>query len=490
MPTSIPEIKLPQLQSYIGESFQAPRVARGQSLINPNDLKPLQEQASCSTEQVERLLSVADNAYAKSEWERTPATERADVLDRIADGLSCKDLQESMAIADAATTGAVLKLTRLMAQVCPLSFRAAANYLREGHLDQVLPGPKGDVEYFRRPWGPALLISPWNGPTAIGSHKIASALAAGAPCIAKPSEWAPHSSVLMAKVISQVGLPEGTFQLACGNREIGGMLVADPRVKSISFTGGSAGGRAVARQAVHYFKPIQLELGGNNPMVVFPDADIDLAAQAITYGLVNLNAQWCRALGRVIVHNSIKTRLLDRVLEEFSRVKLGHSLDPDSEMGPQIHMAQYQGILNALKQLEERGGTVMQSTPLPNLPGYFIPPTLVDGCDPVDTREEIFGPVATVHGFDSEEEALQLANGTDYGLAAYVFSENVPAATAFSREIRTGGVKINGYSLLSISPQAPRGAWGISGLGEEGTGHTIEFFTGARVVGCAPLASR
>jgi acyl-CoA reductase-like NAD-dependent aldehyde dehydrogenase len=215
-----------------------------------------------------------------------------------------------------------------------------------------------------------------------------------------------------------------------------------------------------------------------------------MAAQAITFGLVNLNAQWCRALGRVIVHRSIKAKLLERVLEEFSRVKLGHSLDPESEMGPQIHAGQHQGILDELDRLQNAGGSILQSTPLPPLAGYFIPPTLVDGCLPQDTREEIFGPVATIHSFDTEAEALQLANGTDYGLAAYVFSRDEEKATAFAREIRTGGVKINGYSLLSLSPQAPRGAWGLSGVGEEGTGQTIEFFTGARVVGKAPLATR
>lgn len=484
------ETYLPELQNYIDGRVEAPAVPRGRSLINPNNLAPLQEQRSCSEDQAESALAAVEAADAAATWERTPILERADVLEQIAEKLSVAEVRESMALADALTTGAALRVTRVMAELSSLSFLAAARYLREGHLEQRLPGKLGEVNYFRRPWGPALLVSPWNGPTAIGSHKIASALAAGAPCIAKPSEWAPHSAVIMAQAISEVELPHGTFQLTCGNREIGGKMVADPRIKSVSFTGGTAGGRAVAQACLHDFKPTQLELGGNNPMVVFADADLDLAAQAITYGLVNLNAQWCRALGRLIVHNSIKEQLLERVLEEFSRVKLGDSLDPESEMGPQIHAAQYHGILDELERLQSVGGNILQSTALPALTGYFIPPTLVDGCEPGETTEEIFGPVATVHGFDTEAEALALANGTAYGLAAYVFSRDEKKATAFSREIRTGGVKINGYSLLSLSPKAPRGAWGLSGLGEEGTGHTIEFFTGARVVGKAPLAKR
>lgn len=482
--------ELPELLSYIDGNVEVPAVARGNFLLDPNDLTSLQEQRSCSEEQVERALAAAAAADSRAEWEHTPTLERAELLEKVAKRLSAEDVSNAIALADATTTGAVLSVTRTMAKLAPLSFIAAARYLREGHLEQHLPGKLGEVEYFRRPWGPALLVSPWNGPTAIGSHKIASALAAGAPCIAKPSEWAPHSAVLMAKILHEAGLPQDTFQLVCGNRNMGEKLLTDARIKSISFTGGTAGGRAVANACVHDFKPMQLELGGNNPLVVFADADLELAAKAITFGLVNLNAQWCRALGRVIVHRSIKEQLLERVLGEFSRVRLGSSLDPDSEMGPQIHQGQYQGVLEELERLQQAGGTVMQSTPLPALAGYFIPPTLVDGCSPNDTKAEIFGPVAAVHTFDTEKEARQLANGTDYGLAAYVFSANEDAAFAFSRTLRTGGVKINGYNLLSLSPAAPRGAWGHSGLGEEGTGHTIEFFTGARVVGLAPLAER
>ncbi len=154
-------------------------------------------------------------------------------------------------------------------------------------------------------------------------------------------------------------------------------------------------------------------------------------------------------------------------------------------MGPMIHQQQYDSVLSAIDSLEASGGESLTSTPLPQLPGYFIPPTLVDGCTPDVTREEIFGPVAAVHSFDTESEALQLANGTDYGLAAYVYSRDEARAFAFARRLRTGGVKINGYSLLSLS-SAPRGAWGISGLGEEGAAESITFFTGARTVGLSP----
>jgi acyl-CoA reductase-like NAD-dependent aldehyde dehydrogenase len=476
---------LPELRSYIDGELVTPTVDRGNMLLNPNDLQPMQAQLSCSEEQVEKALAAADKAYRDETWENTPAAERATFIEAIADALEAPEQRERIAHADAVTTGAVIKVTRKMAQLAPFVFRNAAHYLHAGKLEQKLPGKLGQVEYFRRPWGPALLVSPWNGPTAIGSHKIASALAAGAPCIMKPSEWAPHSAVVMAEIIASAGLPEGVFQLTCGSRHIGGQMVSDQRIRAISFTGGTAGGQVIARACADDFRPTQLELGGNNPLVVFADADLDQAALGIAYGLTNLNAQWCRALGRILVHRSVKDALLKKVEQQLSNITLGHSLDENSDMGPLIHRQQYESVITEIERLRNCGGEIIQSTPMPDLPGYFVAPTLVDGCKPEETREEIFGPVATVHVFESEQEALELANGTEYGLAAYVYSQDEQRAFAFSRRIRTGGVKINGYSLLSLS-SAPRGAWGISGLGEEGAGESIEFFTGARTVGLSP----
>ena len=476
---------LPPLRSFIDDDILLPDVDRENMLRNPNDRAPLQAQFSCSSEQVERALASAHHAFEGGEWENTPAVERADLLDKIAEALDAPAVQDRIAHVDAITTGAVIRVTRTMARLAPFVFRHAATYIREGGLAQKLPGKRGDVEYFRRPWGPALLVSPWNGPTAIGSHKIASALAAGAPCIAKPSEWAPHSALIMAEIIAGLQLPRGTFQLTCGSRHIGGQMVEDARIGSVSFTGGTLGGQVIARACADTFKPTQLEPGGNNPLVIFEDADLDLAATGIAYGLTNLNAQWCRALGRVLVHRSIKDALLERVMDALGEIRLGNSLDESSDMGPMIHQQQYDSVLAAIEQLEGQGGQLLRTTPLPDLPGYFIPPTLVDGCSADSTREEIFGPVATIHSFDTETEALKLANGTEYGLAAYVYSTDEARAFNFARKLRTGGVKINGYSLLSLS-SAPRGAWGISGLGEEGAAESITFFTGARTVGLSP----
>jgi acyl-CoA reductase-like NAD-dependent aldehyde dehydrogenase len=477
---------LPELKNYIADQFSTPEIERDGFVCNANTDEALQRQLSCSTEQVEQALQASADAYEAGVWENTPSRERAEVLDAIAQELSKTHYIEAISRADALTTGAPIRTTLKMAQLAPLVFKGAAQSIRAGLLESKVPGPTVDVDYFRSPWGPSLLISPWNGPTAIGSHKIASALAAGAPCIIKPSEWAPHSAVLMAQAIATVGLPKGVFQLTCGSRHIGAQMVNDSRIKAISFTGGLNGGRAIARAAADQFVPTQLELGGNNQLLVLQDADLEKAAMGIAYGLSNLNGQWCRALGRVIVHEDQKQTLIKRVLDILSTLSLGHSLSDATDMGPMVNRGQYESVLADIEKLKALGGQVLQSTALPDLKGYFIPPTLIDGCSPDDTREEIFGPVACVHTYRTPEEALALANGTELGLAGYVYGEDLEKATAFAKAMRTGGVKINGYSLLSIGQNTPRSAWGLSGLGEEGQTQSIEFFTGARVVGVSP----
>lgn len=480
------DYSLPELTNYIDGVFSAPTTSRGHYLCDANSGEPLQERRNSDAGQVSNALEAADRIHAEATWEETPAHERATVLENIAEELSGETYADTISTADSLTSGAIIRTTRKMAKILPMVFRGAAAYLREGHLEQKVPGPCGEVEYLRRPWGPALLIAPWNGPTAIASHKIASALAAGAPCILKPSEFTPHSAVMMARAAHRAGLPAGTFQLVLGDRTVGATMVEDPRIKAVSFTGGLAGGRAIARACADDFIPTQLELGGNNQLVVFEDADLDKAATGIAYGLTNLNGQWCRALGRLLVHESVKDALLDKVLSLLSSLRLGHSLDEQSDMGPLVHRGHFEQVQADIERLQAKGGQLLCSTPLPDLKGNFIAPTLVDGCQPADTREEIFGPVAAVHTFRNDEEALTLANGTDLGLAGYVYSENTERVFAFARRMRTGGVKINGYSLLSIGQGTPRGAWGLSGLGEEGHAQSIEFFTGARVIGVSP----
>jgi acyl-CoA reductase-like NAD-dependent aldehyde dehydrogenase len=456
-------------------------------ICDANTAEPLQLHASADGDLVEAALASAQACHNQNDWARDTSG-RADALDRIAGYLSDPARLEAIALADSLTTGVVIGVSRRLTNMLPYLFSGAANVIREGYLSETAQGPRGPVEHFRRPWGPALLISPWNGPTPIGAHKLASALAAGAPALVKPSSWTPHSALAMFEAIEACGLPDGAASLILGDRHVVSPMLKDARVRSVSFTGGLSGGHAVMRACAEDFKPAQLELGGNNALVVLEGADLEAAATAIIFGLCNLNGQWCRALGRVIVASALRNPLVERVLDKLAEVRLGSSLDPKSQMGPQAHVRQFNDVNHAIEELKDSGGIPLRTTKLPKQAGYFVPPTLIGGCGPEETMDEIFGPVAAVHHFETEAEALALANGPPFGLAGYVFGPE-DHALAFAREMRTGGVKVNGYSLMALKGDFPRGAWLSSGLGEEGRRETVRFFTGARVVGVSPQDS-
>lgn len=475
---------LPDLKNYIGSEFSSPIVSLGRDTCDANTSKPLQAQFGADPEQVEAALAVAQACYQNTDWERDIQA-RIEVLDKMADYLAQPEIVEQIAQADALTTGVVIGATRKLTAMFPFLFSGAADILRAGKLSETLGGKRGDVTHFRRPWGPSLLISPWNGPTPIGAHKLASAIAAGAPALVKPSVWTPHSAIIMAEAAHHSGAPKGSVNLIMGDRMSAKPMLDDARVKAISFTGGLGGGQAIAHACADDFKPTQLELGGNNALVVLEGADLDAAVEGIVFGLANLNGQWCRALGRVIVHESLKTKLLDKTLERLSTLKLGSSMDDQSEMGPQAHQRQFDDVQKAIDTLCCQGGKALSETPKPDPPGYFVAPTIIDGCKPEDTLHEVFGPVAALHTFSTESEALKLSNDPPYGLAGYVYGRD-EHALAFANEMRTGGVKVNGYSLLALRGDLPRGAWGLSGLGEEGGWESIRFLTGARVVGLSP----
>lgn len=476
---------LPVFQNYIAGHWCATETTTV-ALTNPNNAKLTGYQASSSKIQAEQALEAASQAFDADDWSCLDPERRAAYLLRIAQLLEQK--KEQIAQLDSLQNGVVIQLTRQVASICAAAFRASADILRSHGSVRYMPGNYSDIAIQRLPLGVAAIITPWNAPSGIACHKIASALAAGCCVIFKPSEWAAGSAQLIAEAIAEADLPPGVFQLLHGNAAIGALLVDDNRVACVSFTGGAQGGAAIGRSCGEQIKPVQLELGGNNPLVVLKSAQLDQAAAAIVTGMTTMNAQWCRALGRILVHHEINSALLEKVLSRLTQVVLGNSLDEQSQMGPLVHKAHWQHITQAIESYRQLGAQVLQPVKVadPSLAdtGYFLSPTLVLGLAPEQTLEEIFGPVACWHTFDSESEAIALANQTPYGLAAYVFGEE-KQAWQVANKIRSGMVKINAVSLFNLNPMAPRPAWGKSGLGDEGALETFSFFQGTRVIGVA-----
>lgn len=468
-----------QLQNYIAGRWEAVPGQLDVPLCNASTGEVIGCQAESGTDQVERALDLATKSYrSETGWCSLSAAERAAYLLEAAEVLDARAAQ--VAELDSLSTGVIISLTSRLARICGAAFRGAAGLLQ----DDTHANPDEKLLVERKALGPAAVIGPWNAPAGIMAHKLASALAAGCPALVKPSEWAPHSAQVIVQALQEAGMPGDACQLLHGTAATGVELVADPRVAAVSFTGGLAGGRAVARACAEQVRPAQLELGGNNPMLVLEDAQIEKAADGVVTAMTTLNGQWCRALGRLLVHKRLEAELLECVKHKLAGLALGNALDPDSAMGPLAHRRHRQHIEQQVSALREKGGALHQCTPLPSLDGWFYPPTIITGLRPEDTIEEIFGPVACLHSFDDDEQAVRLANQTPYGLAAYVFGDE-ERCWRVARGIRAGVTKINAVTLLNLSPEAPRPAWGLSGLGDEGTRETFEFFRGTRVIGVA-----
>ena len=464
------------LSNRSGCRWQVPAIATEQPICNSNTGEVLALQRESAAEQINAAIEAADAAHRSGVWSELPAEQRAALLEAI--GAALDDVAADIALVDALTTGVPIVKTRILASVCGAAFRNAAKLAAENTVQ------RNESTYLleRLPLGAVAIIAPWNAPAGIACHKLASALAAGCPVVFKPSEWAPHSAQIIAEVVESCGLPEGVFNLLHGGAETGSRIVADARIAAVSLTGGLGAGRAVAAACAAQIKPAQLELGGNNPLIVLPGADVGDVADGIVTGLTTLNGQWCRALGRVLVHESMAADVHSAVLHRLSNVRVGASTDEDTDMGPMVHEQHLRHVTESIERYQQQGGTAHATSSLPDLPGWFTAPTLITGVAPEYTQDETFGPVATVHEYSDPNEAVAIANQAPYGLSAYVFGER-EEAIAMSRRLETGMVKVNSVTLFSPHPNLPRPAWKLSGLGDEGSRETFEFFRGTRVIG-------
>ncbi|WP_433382784.1 aldehyde dehydrogenase family protein [Actinoplanes sp. CA-142083] len=430
-----------------------------------------------SASRVEEAIAAA---AALDAW-GLPASDRADVLDAVAAAVA--EAASEIVLLEAKATGVPIRQTTPLGMILSGAFALAVAQLRTGLLRSTATREDGrEVVVERLPWGPAACLVPWNAPAPMAAHKVANALAAGCPTILKPSEYAPFGTTRLAQVISSVlaekGAPPALFQLLQGGADVGARIVGDTRIRAVSFTGGLAGGRAVATACAFDIKPVQLELGGNNPLIVLPDADEEVAARAAADLLTTLNGQWCRALGRLIVPAGREQPIVDAVLARIAAMRTGDPADEATDYGPLIHSLHRAAVEKARDGM---GGTVHKSD-LSGM-GNTLAPALVVGADTAQTRDEIFGPVAAVHGYRTIDEAVALANGTSHGLEGYVVGTDEAAALEVARRVRAGEVKVNGSSIMSLHLFTPRPAWGLSGYSEEGTAETLLFFTNPRVVG-------
>jgi len=471
----------PLPMNYIADEWQACEPVPGAWNVDPNTREPLHPMATTSTAEIERALQHAERVYDIGRWDDEARHERAEMLERAAEILEKR--VEDIARTDALSSGTAIAATRLVASFLPYRIRAAATELVNTPRVKALKADGRDVRLYSVPWGPAAILTPWNGPSFIPASKVVSAVAAGCPVILKPSEHAPGSAQLVVECFVEAGLPGGALQLLHGAGDVGAALTGDPRVKVVSFTGGPAAGRAIARAGAEDFKVLQLELGGNNPVLVLEDADLDVTADGILDGMTKLNGQWCEGPGKVLAPRRLVGPLVEALTERISRLQVGHSLDEDVQIGPISNVPHFETLHRRIEELRDLGAAIHQPAELPDLAGFFLSPTVAVGADPDRATAELFGPLISVHAVDSDEEALRAANAHPSGLDAYVFATDTERAIEIGSRIMSGEVRINGAKVADLGDDSAQSFWGPAGLGGHGPDEAVRVFCGDRVVG-------
>lgn len=469
----------PALRTWIGGVAEESPEADGSWLHDPNTGEALVPTASSSLEQVDRAVSAARRAHDDGRWRGLAPEERAVRLGALAAWLD--DRAEEIARLDALNSGVPLAVTRLFGGANGATLRdASRRAVVRGDVAE-LPAEQGGVRLHRVPWGPTALILPWNAPSAMAVKKTAFALAAGATVVLKPSSFSPWSAQLLLEGVHEAGIPDGVVGLVQGGGGVGRALVADERIAAISMTGSTPTGRAIAAAAAPRFARLQLELGSNNAAIVRADADLEQAAEALADGVLKLSGQWCEAPRRVLVDRARRDELARLLIAAFARRTIGSSLDDATEVGPVAFAARRDELDDQRDRLAAAGAELLRVSAVPER-GWFFAPT-VAVLDGPGLADEVFGPMLLVGGYDDEDEAVRLANTGQVGLAGYVFGADQEGAAALGTRLVAGEVKVNGTSVLDMSPASAQSFFGASGLGGHGDDDVLDFFTGKQVVG-------
>ena len=420
---------------------------------------------------------------AQRDWSALSMLERADWLDRLADGLESR--KEELAQRESRDTGKPLALARRVdAQRSIDNFRFFADFARKQQPEVFEMNDATNIVH-RNPIGTVGLITPWNLPLYLLSWKVAPALLMGNTIIAKPSELTPLTANLLCEVATEIGLPPGVLNVVHGfGPEVGQAILEHPSIRAISFTGGTATGRHVAATAAPMFKKLSLELGGKNATIVLDDADLDVAVEgAVRAGFTN-GGQVCLCGSRILVHSSIADEFVSRIVEAVEAMTCGPPEDESTQIGSLISLEHMKKVESYIQLGVEEGGTILtggtrkmtgQIGPTPD--GAFLRPTLNDGLKHTSrtSTEEIFGPVVTIHRFDTDDEAIEIANSTEYGLAGSIWSVDTERAHALAQKIETGIVWINTW--LHRDLRTPFGGVKNSGVGREGGAWSLGFFS-------------
>lgn len=451
---------------FINGKWRPSSSGRRFSVEDPASHEIIAEVADAGERDATEALDAA--VGAQRSWAKMPARQRGEILRRA--------FEETMRRQEDLATLMTMEMGKPLSE-SKGEVAYAAEFLRWFSEEAVrisgdyYQGPEGTMRILtmRQPVGPSFLITPWNFPLAMATRKIGPALAAGCTVVVKPAELTPLTMLAFVKILEECGLPEGVVNLVATTAPgpLSDVIISDSRLRKLSFTGSTEVGRMLMAKASENLLRLSMELGGNAPLMVFDDADLEKAVNGAFLAKMRNMGEACTSANRIFVQRGVADRFSEALAEKFSSLKMGRGMDPESQVGPLIEQAAVDKVQELLKDATDRGARVVVGGSAVT-PGYFFEPTVVTGVglDYRIAQEEIFGPIAPIYTFDSEEEMVTMANSTEYGLVAYVFTESLHRALRVVEELDTGMVGVNQGMVSNAA--GPFGGVKHSGFGREG----------------------